>query len=198
MKNNTTKNMLTNSNSKIKKTSKINNVRLFEFNLPAIKTCPFAKDCVSYCYADKGTYLYKNVQNKYRYNLEQTKNAIQFQIDIQTELYIKKVEYVRIHSSGDFYSLKYLKQWIAIAQNNKNIVFYGYTKSVPLFKKIDLPSNFIFCFSYGGKFDHLITKKDRHAKIFNNINELKNARYIDCSVNDMKMISTNKIGLISH
>ncbi len=190
--------ILTNTNSKIKKTAKLNNVRLFEFNLPAVSTCPFADTCKKICYADKGTFKYPVVQAKYHSNYELTKNKDLFIKVVQSEIIKKRIEYVRIHSSGDFYNLKYLNAWIEIARSNPNVIFYGYTKSVPLFKKVDLPQNFIFCFSTGGKADHLIKDTDKKAVIFNTLEELKKARFTDCSVNDMKMISTNKVGLVLH
>ena len=102
------KNILTNTNSKIKKTAKLNNIRLYEFNLPAIDSCPFAKDCLAYCYANKGTYLYKNVQDKYKANYKLTKDSKAFINQVQSEIDSKKVEAIRIHSSGDFYNLKYV------------------------------------------------------------------------------------------
>jgi len=190
--------ILTNTNSKIKKTAKLNNVRLFEFNLPAVSTCPFADTCKEICYADKGTFKYPVVQAKYHSNYELTKDKDLFIKVVQNEIIKKRIEYVRIHSSGDFYNLKYLKSWLEIARNNPNIIFYGYTKSVPLFKKVDLPQNFIFCFSTGGKADHLIKDTDKKAVIFNSLEELKNARYTDCSVNDLNMLATNKVGLVLH
>jgi len=190
--------ILTNTNSKIKKTAKLNNVRLFEFNLPAVSTCPFADTCEEICYADKGTFKYPVVQAKYHSNYELTKNKDLFMKVVQSEIIKKRIEYVRIHSSGDFYNLKYLNAWIEIARSNPNVIFYGYTKSVPLFQNVDLPQNFIFCFSTGGKADHLIKDTDKKAVIFNTLEELKKARFTDCSVNDMKMISTNKVGLVLH
>ena len=108
------------------------------------------------------------------------------------------MEYVRIHSSGDFYSMKYLKTWVKIARNNPSIIFYGYTKSVSLLQSLQLPPNFVFCFSTGGKLDHKIRPSEKRAVIFNSKEELQKARFIDCSVNDMKMITTNRIGLIKH
>ena len=191
-------NLLTNTNSKIKKTAKLNGVRLYEFNLPAVSTCPFADTCKEICYADKGTYKYPNVQAKYHFNYELTKNPPAFIEQIQKELIKKRVEYVRIHSSGDFYSMKYLKTWVEIARNNPSIIFYGYTKSVSLLQALELPVNFIFCFSTGGKLDHKIKPTDKRAVIFNSKEELRKARFIDCSINDMKMITTNRIGLIKH
>ena len=167
-------NLLTNSNRKTKKASQLNNARVYEFNLPAISSCPFADACKQYCYADKGTYKYKAVQDKYNnsYALTKEKPALFYKL-VQKELIKKRVEFLRIHSSGDFYSLRYLKQWITIAEQNPNIVFYGYTKSVPLFKAVTLPKNFIFCFSLGGKMDHLIEPTDKKAVIFDTKEELK-------------------------
>ena len=191
-------NLLTNTNAKIKKTGKLNNVKLYEFNLPAVDSCPFADECKKYCFADKGRYLMPNVQDKYNFNFELTKNKREFKKLIQSELESKKVEYLRIHSSGDFYSLKYLKTWVEIARSNPNIIFYGYTKSVPLFKHITTPSNFVFCFSTGGKYDNMIKNTDKKAVIFRNIKELINEGYIDCSNDDLMMIKANKIGLIYH
>mgnify|MGYP003654394673 FL=1 len=191
-------NLLTNTNSKIKKTAKLNNVRLYEFNLPAVSSCPWADTCKEICYADKGTFKYPNVQAKYNFNYELTLNGPAFIEQIQKELTKKRVEYVRIHSSGDFYSMNYLKSWLEIARNNPKIVFYGYTKSVPLLQAVKLPVNFIFCFSTGGKMDHKIKPTDKRAVIFDTKEDLQKARFIDCSVNDMKMITTNRIGLIKH
>ena len=196
--NNKRLNLLTNTNAKIKKTAKLNGVRLYEFNLPALITCPFADSCKVFCYADKGSYKYKVVVEKYAFNLELTKQPEAFQEAIQAELIKKRVEYVRIHSSGDFYSLKYLKIWVNIALNNPEVIFYGYTKSVPLFNSLDLPSNFIFCYSTGGKKDNLIKPGAKKAVIFNSLEELQKAGYTNCSVNDMAMIKADKIGLIYH
>ena len=190
--------LLTNTNKKIKKTGKMNGVKLFEFNLPAIVSCPFAKDCIKYCYAHKGSYLYKVVREKYQFNFKLTEKKNEFKKIIQSELESKKVEYVRIHSSGDFYSLKYLKTWVEIANNNPNIVFYGYTKSVPLFKHITAPTNFVFCFSTGGKKDNLIKDTDKKAVIFKSLNELKVNGYTNCTEDDMAMLTTDKVGLVYH
>ena len=135
-------NYLTNTNSKIKKTAQINGVRLYEFNLPAVSSCPFADSCKSICYADKGTFKFPNVQAKYNANYELTKDTKLFIKTIHKELIKKRVEFVRIHSSGDFYSLKYLRSWIVLGVNNPHIVFYGYTKSIAFFKSVTCPGDF--------------------------------------------------------
>ena len=122
------------------------------------------------------------------------------------EIIKKKCTHVRIHDSGDFYSIKYLLKWLQIAKDNSKVIFYAYTKSISFFKVslkkmgIKLPNNFKVIFSFGSKQDNLInTKKDRHALIFNNIKELINKSYINASENDLNAITKNKnVGLVYH
>ena len=199
-------NILSNNNGKLKKTSKLNNAKIWGFDLPAYKTqsgkmvCPFAKECVKFCFAKKGTFLYPVVKNKYESNYKLSKQDNFIDI-IQNEINCKKITHIRIHNSGDFYSPKYLNKWVKIARNNPTIIFYGYTKSIPLFKKLkNKPSNFKFVYSMGSKVDFLINEnEDRHAKIFNNETELIQNGYINASNDDLLAISTNnKVGLIYH
>ena len=198
--------LLTNSNSKLKKSSKLNNASIYAFDIPAYKTktgkitCPFAKDCIKYCYAQKGAYTWSPSQNKHNENYKATKlnNFIDI---VQDEINRKrKITHIRVHSSGDYYSPKYLDKWLTIARNNPNIIFYSYTKSIPLVNKVNLPKNYLMIYSEGGKQDNLINKNEhRHAKIFNNEKELLKAGYIDASGDDLKALTPNKkVGLIFH
>ena len=192
-------------NSKLKKTSKENNKRVFNFGISAYKTstgilvCPFAKDCVKFCYAQKGAYNFGNVKPLFekRYNL--TKSNI-FIEAINDSIKAKKVDILRIHDSGDFYSNEYINKWITIAKENKDVIFYAYTKSIPLFEKNNLPENFIVIYSYGSKVDNLIDpNKHRHSKIFDNESQLLKEGYINASKNDLNAIQNNKkVGLIFH
>jgi len=192
-------------NSKLKKTSKENNKRVFNFGISAYKTstgkvtCPFAKDCVKFCYAQKGAYNFGNVKPLYeqRYNL--TKSNV-FIKAINESIKAKKVDILRIHDSGDFYSNQYINKWLTIAKENKKVIFYAYTKSIPLFEKINLPQNFIVIYSYGSKVDSLINPdKHRHSKIFDDESQLINEGYINASSNDLNAIKENKkVGLIFH
>ena len=199
--------MLTNNNAKLKKSSKLNNAKIYAFDIPAYKTktgkitCPFAKDCIKYCYAQKGAYIWSPAQNKHNSNYINTKKENFIDI-IQDEINRKrKITHVRVHSSGDYYSPKYLDKWVKLARNNPDTIYYSYTKSVKMFKDLkNKPNNLIPIFSEGGKQDHLIDKnKDRHAKIFNNQAELLKAGYIDASGDDLKALTPNiKVGLIFH
>ena len=66
-------------NSKLKRTSKELNVRVFNFGIPAYKTksgkitCPFADKCIKFCYAQKGAYTWSNVSPVFEKRYELTK-----------------------------------------------------------------------------------------------------------------------------
>ena len=205
--------LLMNNNTKIKKANKLNQgANTFEFCLPDAKSkegetiCFGAGDCLNWCYLQKGSFIWSPVENKHEKNYQYSKqdnfiNKIQNEIDSKR----KKITHIRIHSGGDFYNKKYLFKWLEIAQNNPNIIFYCYTKSIPLFKKniklIDSIGNFKYCYSIGGKFDFMIdTKKDNYSKVFNSRNELIKSGFINASNNDFVSFNSvnNKIGLILH
>ena len=199
-------NLLT-QNSKMKKTSLKNNAKIFNFSIPAYKTksgrvtCPFAAACVKYCYAQKGNYtrfpIVQEVQEK-KYEISKQNN---FNSLMNAEIKKKKATHIRIHDSGDFYSVKYLQKWVQIAEFNPSIIFYAYTKSIKFFVDgLLLPDNMKIIFSEGSKTDELINPKtDRHARIFKNIDLLIAAGYIDASANDLQAITENKkVGLIFH
>lgn len=154
--------MLLTQNNKMKKAS----LKTWNFDLPAIKTCPFADKCKTYCYATKGFYKMPVVKRKQEANLKASKSDLFIHLMNHEigELKAKnKIDAVRIHSSGDFYNQEYLDKWIKIVEINPDIMFYAYTKSLPYFDKYHgtrlLPDNFSVIFSEGGKFDHLINAR---------------------------------------
>jgi len=199
-------NLLT-QNAKMKKTSKENKAKIFNFSIPAYKTksgkvtCPFAKECVKYCYAQKGNYTrFPVVQElmEEKYKISKTNTFIPL---MNEEIRKKKATHVRIHDSGDFYSIAYLNKWVDIATQNTNVIFYAYTKSIKFFVNgLLLPKNLKIIFSEGSKTDNLInTAKHRHARIFKSKELLSAAGYIDASNNDLKAITSNKkVGLVYH
>lgn len=200
-------NLLT-QNTKLKKTSKELGKRVFNFGIPAYKsasgklTCPMALECVKFCYAKKGAYIWSNVKPAFekRYELTKTTN---FEGAMIAEINKKKVDFVRIHDSGDFYSKKYLDKWLYIAAVMPHVKFYAYTNMVEMFKNIILPDNFDVIFSNSGKQKHLIDRTtDRHTEIFKSKDELIAAGYANASENDLNATKwfnkTNKVGLIYH
>ena len=199
-------NLLT-QNAKMKKTSIKNNIKILNFSIPAYKTkagkstCPFAGGCQAYCYAQKGNYtrfpiVQELMEKKYLISKQDNFNTL-----MNAEIIKKKATHIRIHDSGDFYSIAYLLKWVDIANTNKDIIFYAYTKSIKFFKgAINIPKNLKIIFSEGSKTDDLINASfDRHARIFKTSEALLQAGYIDASSNDLNAIQENKkVGLVYH
>jgi len=198
-------------NSKLKKTSKELGLRVFNFGITAYKTskgkitCPFADACIKFCYAKKGAYTWSNVAKVFEQRYELTKQTNFIEV-MKNEIIKKRVDFLRVHDSGDFYSNKYFLDWMQIAKQLPNVKFYAYTNSISIVKNNSksIPNNFDFIFSDSGKQTNLIDKeKDRHTKIFKTETELQKAGYIDASKIDLfasKYINpnNNKVGLIYH
>ncbi len=194
-------------NSKMRKTT---TASVWNFGIPAFKsvtglvTCPAARACVSGCYARSGAYLFSNVAKAYEARLQvtlQSDFADQMQVEIDALKAKHKKLVIRIHDSGDFYSLEYVNKWFEVINSNPSVKFYAYTKRVHLFKSLKvLPDNFTLIYSYGGIDDRLIdVKKDRHSKVFETLKELKVARYIDVANDDLLALGKNKkVGLVYH
>ena len=201
-------NLLT-QNSKLKKTSKYFNKRVFNFGLPAYKSstgkvvCRMADQCIKFCYAKKGAYIWSNVAPAFEKRLEisMQDNFIDLMV---AEIKKKKVDYVRVHDSGDYYDKRYLAKWFKIAELLPNVRFYSYTNEVGMIKNLEsIPKNYDFIFSDSGKQKDLINKKtDRHTKIFSSLESLKKAKYTDSSNYDLYATKwfndTKKVGLIYH
>ena len=200
-------NLLT-QNSKLKKTSKALSLRVFNFGIPAYKsasgklTCPMAEECVKFCYAKKGAYIWGNVKPAFekRYELSKTDDFISA---MNAEIQAKRPDYVRVHDSGDYYSKAYLDKWIAIAIHNPTVRFYSYTNMIEMMLTTSLPDNYDIIFSDSGKQKSLINKREhRHTKIFSSLNDLVDADYENASEVDLMATkwfsNNNKVGLIIH
>lgn len=103
--------------------------KMGSFNIPAIKTCPYATElCKSVCYATKNCYVFKNViasnEKNYQFSLTQ-----EFVDTVDTEIKRKKLPMVRVHASGDFYTPEYAQKWVTIARRNPTTTFYAYTRT---------------------------------------------------------------------
>jgi len=200
-------NLLT-QNSKLKRTSKELGIRVFNFGIPAYKsasgklTCPMADECVKFCYAKKGAYIWSNVKPAFERRYELTKLE-SFAGLMNDEIKRKRPDYVRVHDSGDYYSRAYLAKWIQVAIHNTSVRFYSYTNMVEMLKNAELPDNFDVIYSNSGKQKHMIDRTiDRHTDIFSNESDLARANYINASKIDLYATrwfsKNNKIGLIYH
>ena len=196
-------------NGKMRKTSKENKIRLYNFGITAYKshstgriTCPFAAKCVAFCYASKGSYIWNNTKKAYERRYLLTQNTELFKSKLIESIKRRKATHIRIHDSGDFYNHTYIRDWFEIINEFPNVVFYAYTKSKKLFDPIKglIPKNLILIYSLGSKNDNLIDMSfERHAKIFQSEEQLIKEGYINASKNDLFAIGENpKIGLLIH
>lgn len=185
--------MLSFANTKLKRDG------IASFSLPAGKTCPGAGECAKGCYAMAGFFLMPSVRKAYQANWDATKLP-DFADKMSAEIQKTRAKIVRIHASGDFYSLAYLNKWLAIVQANPSVRFYAYTKMIPLFRGRPIPANFTVIFSEGGKWDSQIDKAtDRHARVFETLKNLKASGYQDTTKNDRHAMGKNpRIGLVFH
>ncbi len=206
-------NLLGTGNTKLKKTAKEFDVKIFNFSIPAGNdkasgkiTCPFAGSCLSLCYAKKGMYRFGNVERALSKRYEASKQE-NFVDRITWELSrVKKDKqiYVRIHDSGDFYSPTYFAKWLEIARLNPSVRFYAYTKSHSFIRgNFAIPENMDLIFSLGSTRDELIDQEnERHSKIFQTAKDMQDAGYFDSSyldINATKWVTENKkIGLLIH
>jgi hypothetical protein len=198
-----TKNYLT-SNSKLAKDG------ILAWSIPAYKsqsgfiTCPMAGICKTGCYARQGFFVMPSTQKALEDRLTLSKSA-EFVSVLSAEIARRQPKRVRIHASGDFYSRKYLWQWLEIIRQNHSTEFYAYTKMIPLFESHALPfgalpDNFKVIYSFGGKMDDRIdTSKDRHSRVFSSVTELKRAGYSDAHKRDTGALASNhRVGLVYH
>lgn len=139
---------LSNGNKKLKGNDK---TAFLIWNLPAVKTCPYRTElCEKNCYAVKAERQYPGCLPCRENNLEWSKRD-DF-VSEMVQLINKKCSHpsrankqvlFRIHESGDFYSKEYAVKWVHIAMLCPQVTFLAYTKSLPYFEEIYLPSNFI-------------------------------------------------------
>ena len=194
-------------------------------SLPAGKTCPGALFCLSFAVADDNgkRHVQDGPQTQFRCfaatseaqydgpffsrarNLQLVVDAIKASTAVELiNLSLQKArnknsKLVRIHESGDFFSLAYLLAWIEVAKMNPSLKFYCYSKNLPLFVGLELPSNFYMTASYGGKFDHLIDEGmfPRYSKVVHNDEEAE-ALGLEVDHDDSHCFGDNPFALLVH
>lgn len=127
------------------------NTRFIVWNLPSVKTCPYATEhCKASCYARKAERVYPTCLPSRERNFDESKKADFVENMVYTIMEIAKRSkakniVVRIHESGDFYNKEYSNKWLEIANAckiDKRIKFIAYTKSFKYFDGVALPKNF--------------------------------------------------------
>lgn len=178
--------------------------------LQEVKTCPQAKDCVAYCYAQGGNFGFRDVRIKHHRNLQfMYSDPFEFVEQLVKEIknkqkYVKNFRAIRIHDSADWtmQSFTIIRQ---VMLRCPDVQMYSYTKSVSLMKDMKakglIPDNFTYVFSYGGYEDHLIDKKnDRYAMAFPSRKMLRENKFTEAYHTDIPASNpkTQKVGLIAH
>jgi hypothetical protein len=99
------------------------------FSLPAALTCPGATPtCLAHCYARTHRYRAGAVRARLLANWAASKEPF-FAETMIAEIRRRRVRVVRIHPSGDFYDLTYIRRWARIIDNCRCVQFYAYTRS---------------------------------------------------------------------
>lgn len=196
-------------NSKIKSSGLTHGYNIYNFGITAGKYCPYAGQCAidGGCYAQQGAYIWGNVAPVFEQRgiITQGDDFIpMMEKEIQNKYNRLKDGMklaIRIHDSGDFYSVQYLDKWLNIIRNFTLVDFYAYTKSIPIIRSRKLPNNFTDILSEGGKLDHLIDrKKDRHSRVFQTLDQLLDAGYVNATKDDAQAFlnPNHNIGLVYH
>jgi len=201
-------------NEKLSKTEKAwearfkKKARFVSFNLPQHKsetgqmTCPYAGDCVDFCYAGQGRYAMYMAKATREHNLELVNDlsASDFaQIAAESIDSMESVTHVRIHDSGDFFSRDYYESWVAVARMIPHKTFYAYTKSIPFLNWESHSKNFRITQSAGGKRDKDIDTSRPHSRVFATDEERRKHGYVDGNASDIPAIlGYTKIGLVYH
>jgi len=122
------------------------------------------------CFAATAEVAYPSVRNMRWRNFDLLRS---FKGDVEgmKDLILKSIQYYeqnkpkikifRIHDSGDFFSQEYFDAWLKVAEVRNDILFYAYTKALPLWKerKDQIPKNLRLIASEGGTHDDLIDKE---------------------------------------
>lgn len=82
------------------------------------------------CYGTKGCYNFPKTRKSLEYRTEVARKDLAFMVEeVIREIKSHKIQYVRIHATGDFFSKEYTQAWIDIATECKDTHFWTYTKS---------------------------------------------------------------------
>lgn len=189
------------------------------FDLPAGHTCPMANICkatadpitgkitdsqgmIFRCYASSSEAAFTTTRKLRWHNYNLLKGKTLTQIIMLIEASIPNfVKVVRIHSSGDFFSLNYFKAWVIVAKNHPEINFFGYTKVLP-YVNYPKSDNFHLVYSHGGKMDNKITTEPV-AYVVNTVNDaIKKGLQVSCQdnpVDDYELVMQDRtFALVLH
>lgn len=193
-------------NSKTKKLHKVYRLRKFNektgktvrsFDMISGHSCVGAKECLAKvieengkrklvdgkdmkfrCFSASQEALYTNVYKLRKHNFDLMK-SLKTDSDITEELlraFPKNVGILRFHVAGDVFTDRQFQAYCNLARENKNTLFYAYTKSLRIMvKNRDLmPSNFRMVASKGGRYDDMIEPNNiNYSEVVDNEHQAK-------------------------
>ncbi len=170
--------------------------KAYSWSLPSGTTCPGAEACLAKvdrttgkmwngplqkfkCYSAV-TERYPSVRNRLWCNFDAVKGKTPHQVcSILSRAKPKKMERCRIHTAGDFFSQNYFDGWLLFVEQNPELHFWAFTKSIPFWlNRINvIPSNLVMQASYGGRWDHLIAENNlKYAQVVYSMEEADNLK----------------------
>lgn len=159
--------------------------KIYSFDLLSGHSCPFADRCLSKavevdgkrriqdgpntefrCFSASQEVVYTNTYNLRKANFDAIRSlkTSDEMVSVIESALPKNAGIVRWHVAGDIFNRTYMDAIIQIAIRNPNVLFYMYTKALPLWLErkstIDAISNLVLTASYGGRFDNLIEENN--------------------------------------
>lgn len=102
---------------------------IWTWSIPAKTACPAKSPvCSSVCYVARGRFSFPMVAKAMARNLQHAKSR-NFVRDITEQIRRNRIQQLRIHVSGDLFSVAYIKRWMAIARGNPGTTFTLWTRS---------------------------------------------------------------------
>ncbi len=99
------------------------------WSIPAGLTCPGESLlCSSRCYAKKGFFVMPSVTDAHKRNLVMARDP-DFVDWMKHEIRREGVRVMRVHVSGDFFDIPYIRKWYDIMQAARRVQFFMYTRS---------------------------------------------------------------------
>jgi hypothetical protein len=102
------------------------------FSISAIDSCPGKTTwCSKACYASKIERIYSCAKKSYENNFEiaQSSDFVPMMKAELDKLVKKDTTTFRFHVSGDFFSVRYIYDWVKLVKAYPTITFFGYTHS---------------------------------------------------------------------
>lgn len=161
--------------------------KIAHFSTLPYKTC--FQNC-SYCYAVKSVKMYPSVKKCYTDNTNALNNGA-----LLPEI-PKNRNVVRMYVSGDFQNVHTIKEWIRLAQQNKQVTFYGYTKQwknkelLPYFNSLSVQSNVVLRASVDNEIGYDIPKGWTQAGVKED--KQYNGKFFTCKSNSKNGLKCDK------